>query len=365
MAKVIEREKKTSEQIKQRILEELDKQQKPLSIQDIGKEIGSNWLTAKEYIKELQQERKIKEIILGGKRLFRLVREDTYLDVPITKPEKEKFYFLFDNAKKIFKEKGIENPKKIQIQKSIVNVIDKFNIQVPTVWYLYGKMTLMKYEPEKDYSQYTIKIENQNEIINYMKGVISEVVKLNWTKAICKSQYCAYDKSLYQKKEEIYEILSDDLDKNKEELRKKVVEMYFSFPTNEDSLRINSLIHEFEILIGKMILLPDLNKYKKVILETFDAVWKMTAIYMFYESLTKYPRFKDKEEIKSIYLEDSINNKISIAEEIISDLEIEYLNSLSEIEEPPKFEDNKLTDLMKTVISEMEQEGVEKNGSVS
>ena len=365
MVKAIEREKKTSEQIKQRILEELDKQQKPLSIQDIGKEIGSNWLTAKEYIKELQQERKVREIILGGKRLFRIVREDTYLDVPITKQEKEKFYFLFDNARKIFKEKGMENPKKIQIQKSIVNVIDKFNIQVPTVWYLYGKMTLMKYEPEKDYSKYSTRLENQDKIIDYMKIIISKVIEINWTKAICKSQYCDYDKSLYQKKEEIYDILSDNLNEKKEELRKNVVEMYFSFPTNEDSLRINSIIHEFEILIGKMILLPDLNKYKRVILETFDAVWKMTAIYMFYESLTKYPRFKDKEEIKSVYLEDSINNKISLAEEMISDLEIEYLNSLSEIEEPPKFEDNKLTNLMKTVVSEMAQEGVEENGSVS
>ncbi len=365
MAKAIEREKKTSEQIKQRILEELDKQQKPLSIQDIRKEIGSNWLTAKGYIKGLQQEKKVKEIIFGGKRLFRLVREDTYLDVPITKDEKERFYFLFDNTKKLFKELGRENPTKIQVQKSIINVIDKFNLDVPTVWYLYGKMTLMKYEPEKDYSQYSITLKNQGQILQYMKEIIEEVIKQHWTKVICKNQYCSYDQSLYQKKEEIYTILSDNIDEKKKELRKKIIEMYFAFPTNEDSIKINFLIQEFELLIGKMIFLPNLDKHKKIILETFDAVWKMIAMYMFYDSLTKYPRFKNKEEIRSIYLEDSINNKISIAEDMISDLEIEYLNSLSEIEELPKFEDDETTDLIKKVVSEMAQEGVKENGSVS
>ena len=177
MAKTIEREKKTSEQIKQRILEELDKQQKPLSVQDISKEIGSNWLTIRDYIQELQQKRKVKEIVLGDKKVFRLVREDTYLDIPITKDEKEKFYFLFDNAKKLFREFGRENPTKIQVQKSIVNVIDKFSLQVPTVWYLYGKMTLMKYEPEKDYSQYSIQLENQGQVVEYMRKIIGEVIR--------------------------------------------------------------------------------------------------------------------------------------------------------------------------------------------
>ncbi len=358
--------KKSPEQIKQDILKTLE--QGPLSIQQISKGIESNWLTIDKFVKGLVELAKVREIMLPNKtKVYRLIREDTYLDIPITKEEREIFYFLFDNARKAFKELGRENPAKIQMQKTIVNVIDKFNLKVPTVWYLYGKMTLMKYETEKDYSQYSIRLEQQEQILQYMKEVIYTVIKTHWTRAICKAQYCAYDQSLYLKKENIYEILvkERDLNKKKDELRKNLIEMYFSFPSTAESSTVNNILHEFEILVGKMTFLPDLNKHRKALLEAFDAVWKMIAIYMFYESLTSYYRFKNKLEVKSVYLEDSINTKISIAQELISDLQLEYINGLEEMKEPPMLPDTPETRLMSELISEMAEEGVIEDEPVS
>jgi len=358
----ITEKKKTPQEIKEKILETLDRQQKPLSVQDISKEIGSNWLTIKDYIKDLQKENKVREIVLGEKvRIFKLIRDDTYLDIPITRKEKELFYFLFHNAKKIFRVNGEENPTKIKIQKSIVNVIDKFNLQLPTAWYLYGKMTLIKYEPDKDYSTYSIKLENEKEVLDYMKKIILENIKLHWTKVICKNQYFNYDQSLYQKKEEIIEILADNLNERKVELRKKLVEMYFAFPSDNESLLINSLLHDFELLIGKMIHF-DLNEHKKTILETFDAVWKMIAIHLFFVSLSKYPRFANMEEFKSIYLKESINNKISNAKEMITDLEIEYRNCLSKLKEPPKLPEDEKSKMLSEMVGDMAKEGVNEDG---
>jgi len=365
MADVNEREKKTPEQIKQRILEELDKQQKPLSVQDISKEIGSNWLTIKDYIQELQQERKVKEIVLGDKKVFRLVREDTYLDIPITKDEKEKFYFLFDNARKLFKELGRENPTKTDINKSIIKVIDKFNIQVPTVWYLYGKMALLKYETEKDYST-SYAPENQKEICIFFKEVVNRIAKKKNSREVREDQYLCYGKTLYQIKEEIYDfILKEDLNNHKEKLKEFFSNFFVCLPSQDDFNEINELVSEFVMIIRKMTYLDNINLYKKRIIESFDAVWKMIAMYMFFDSLTKYFRYKNRDEIKSIYFEDVLDSKISIAKEIVSDLDIEYLNSLSKIKEPPILEDNELTRFMKDMISEMAQEGVKEDEQIS
>src|SRR3989344_3509174 len=334
MADINERERKTPEQIKQRILEELDKQQKPLSVQDISKEIGSNWLTIKDYIQELQQERKVKEIVLGDKKVFRLVREDTYLDIPITKDEKEKFYFLFDNARRLFKEFGKE-PTKTDINKSIIKAIDKFNLEVPTVWYLYGKMALLKYELEKDYfTPHAPK--NYKEIVNFLQETINQISKKKNSKEVREDQYICYGKTLYQIKEEIYQfILKEDINKNKEKLKELFSSFLVCLPSQDDFNEINELVSKFIMIIRKMTYLENLNLSKKQVIESFDAIWKMIAMYMFYNSLTEYSRFKNKEEIKSLYFEDALNNKISIAQEMISDLEIEYLNSLSKIKEPP------------------------------
>jgi len=365
MADVNEREKKTSEQIKQRIIEELDKQQKPLSIQDISKEIGSNWLTIKDYIKELQQERKVKEIVLGDKKVFRLVREDTYLDIPITRKEKEIFYFLFDNAKKLFKELGRENPTKTDINKSIIKVIDQFNISVPIVWYLYGKMALLKYEIEKDYATSYIP-ENYKEILVFFRETINQIAKKKNSKEVREDQYLYYGKTLYQIKEEIYDfILKKDLDKHKEKLKELFSNFLVCLSSQEDFNEINELVSKFVMIIRKMAYLENINSHKKRVIESFDAIWKMIAMYMFYDSLTKYFRFKNKEEIKSMYFEDTLNNKISIAQEMISDLEIEYLNNLFNIKEPPKLDNNELTSFMKNMISEMAKEGVKEDEQIS
>jgi hypothetical protein len=83
---------------------------------------------------------------------------------------------------------------------------------------------------------------------------------------------------------------------------------------------------------------------------------------MFYESITKYSRFRNKEEMRSVYLEDSINNKISNAQEMISYLEIDYLNSLGKLKEPPKLPDDPLSKMMSEVVSDIAKEGVNEDG---
>ena len=79
MASINEREKKTPEEIKRRILSGLDKQQKPLSIQEISKEINSNWTTVREYLEELTEEGKVKEIIATDRiKYYQKITGDTY-----------------------------------------------------------------------------------------------------------------------------------------------------------------------------------------------------------------------------------------------------------------------------------------------
>ena len=64
----MERVKKSREKIREEILLALNK--KPLSIQQLSREIGSNWGTVNEMLYELKEEGKVREIVSTEKVKF-------------------------------------------------------------------------------------------------------------------------------------------------------------------------------------------------------------------------------------------------------------------------------------------------------
>lgn len=349
-------ERKTPEEIKQRIVEALN--DKPLNAQEISKIINSNWSTVKNYVEELIEEKKIKEIIFRGNSIYQRITEDTYFNIPITEEEREVFYFLFKNSKILFKKNG-KDPTKTDINKATVQIIDEFNLSAPVVWYLYGKMALLKYDPQKEYSvKIDFEKEKQTKILSSLAKVVSELAKKKSSHEVREHQYTIYGQDFYQQKENLYFFLiSSNLNQNRDRLKGYISDFVAKIPCETEFEKMCEIVSQFSITIRKMCFLKDLESCRKQILETFDSIWKMIAVYSFFESLSKYPRFKNKDEIVVMGLENATGVKMSMAQDSLLDLEEIYLSKIKEETEAPILKDSKENELVREILFEMATEG--------
>jgi hypothetical protein len=351
-------ERKTPEEIKQKILEVLD--DKPLNALEISKAIGSNWSTVKNYIADLIAERKVKEFAFNGQVIYQKITEDTYFNIPITKEERALFCFLFNHARELFKRNEREATK-TDINKAVVQVIDKFNLQVPTVWYLYGKMALLKYEPEKEYVV-TIIPQNEKEILKQLYEVVKEISKKKNSHQVREQQYQFYNKEFYQLKEDIYQILLHgnlNEEEKKEKLKELLSHFIISLPYNENYASVSELLYNFNLLFKKMSFFKNLEEYRKQILDSFDSIWKIIAVRSFFESLSNYSRFKGKQELWSFYFENALNMKLLLAQDSLTELEDIYFSKLKELKEPPRMPETPESKIFADALMQMAKGGSE------
>jgi len=357
--------KKTPQQIKQDILDKLE--QGPLSIQQISQEVGSNWLTISKFLEELKNERKVREMLLReNARLFRLVREDTYLDIPIKKEYKIIGFYLFNKIGEIWHEKTGKVPKNTEVLKTAVEVLEKtgLNREIPTVWYLYGKIPVLKYSPEPEYkteiSSIKVKSLNLKEFNEQILKAVEVFLVSSKTHDVRVRQYELYNNQLYQLKERIiYLLINQDI--SKEELKNLSSSLYAYCPSKEDASEILRITQEFVSVIYKLSLIKNIEEFRKDILETFIGLWKMIATYMFYDSLTQYEKFNDRERTRDFYFSESLYNRISSAEELVSNLLSLYLNNTSELGEPKALSNIPEAKMLRDIFFEMGMEGTYKD----
>jgi len=351
--------KKTKEETTKKILSSLE--EKPLSIQEISKKISSNWSTTNEILEELKKEGKVREIVSTEKiRLFKLAREDTYLDIPLNDKGKKIGYYLYNKIKKEWTKRTGKPPLNTDVLKVAVDVLEKTNLnkELPTVWYLFGKIPLLKYSPEIDYSTNSI-IEESNRLDKEVLVSVKTFSAKRTTHERMLQQYETYNNELYKSKEKIRNILNKNLNDERvlKELENEIARFYFYMPTKDDASGIVLLVHEFVSLIGKMLFLKKLDKFKKEITDTFNSIWGLIAIYMFFDSLSSYgkfyEKFKNRENLRLIYFENSLQHRISNAKDFLSQLNSIYLNNLKNIE---KIKYTKETEAVRNMFFEMGME---------
>lgn len=344
--------KKDREEITEKILSYLE--EKPLSIQEISKKVGSNWSTINEVLCELKGEGKVREIFSSKNiRLFKLARDDTYLDIPISREGKEIGFYIYNKIKNEWVRKTGKLPTNTDVLKTAVDVLEKAGLdkEVPTVWYLFGKIPLLKYSQEIDYS--SGKIEN-SEIDKEIIISIENIARKRTTHERMLQQYEIYHNELYKTKEKIRYLLNRDLDDENvlRELGNEISNFYFCMPTKNDASLIIEIVHEFVLLLEKMILsLKKLNNVKQEINESFNSIWELIAIYMFFDSLNNYERFKDRDELRFMYFENSIQHRISNAKDFVSQLNSIYLNNLEKL--PEKLDYSKEAEMIRNVFFEI------------
>ncbi|MCX6750111.1 MAG: hypothetical protein NTZ83_01515, partial [Candidatus Pacearchaeota archaeon] len=198
-------ERKNPEEIKQKILEALNN--KPLNAQEISKNINSNWSTVKNYIQELAQDKKVKELNFGGQVIYQKIIEDTYFSIPIKEKERNMLKFIFYNAIQKYKNITGKTIKRTQLAKLSAEINIELNLNLPVVWYIYGPMPLMIIDIEKDYSTDFVP-ENADKI----KKAIEQWIKNNSKNMVRELRVEYYQKSknyVYILKEKIYRELEN------------------------------------------------------------------------------------------------------------------------------------------------------------
>ena len=320
-------ERKTPEEIKQKILEVLN--DKPLNALEISKAIGSNWSTVKNYIVDLIEEKKVKEISFNGQVIYQKITEDTYFGIPITQDERDLFKFIFYNAILKYKELTGKTIRRTELAKLSAEIATELNLKIPIVWYIYGPMPLMVMDIQRDYST-DFKPKNAEEI----KKAIQKWIKNNVRDLIRELRVEYYQRSnneVYILKEKIYE----KLEKREYD---SVPDLIFNFLTAVVSYnkKFESILMEFySILSGAdyIGLLKDV-KFQNKILLAFDSIWKCLALTMLMDSLAKLNYSKEEREI---FLGTTIETKNHLAEESIKELDELYSEKMPEIIPSPKF----------------------------
>jgi hypothetical protein len=312
-------ERKTPEGIKQKILESLN--DRPLNAQDISKAINSNWSTVKTYVEELIQEDKIKEIIATDKISYYQKITETYYNIPITQEQEELFKFLFNAIIQQYKSNN-KLPKKTELAKDSVDVINELKLKLPTAWYIYGQIPLMIPDSTKDFST-TYVPEN----VEAIKKAISHILATNKGMKVRereKSHYAQYGNQLYSIKQELLEEISSMDDEKK--ILEKFTEFYVKCP-------ISNFPQTFELTerlystINKLVTIGSLKKHKIESMLALDSLWKFIASFQLLDSISKNSQYNEN-EILQFNLGSAIETKKYSAEEAISNLESIYLSEL-------------------------------------
>ncbi len=325
MAEVIER--KTSEEIKTKILEVLN--DKPLNALEISKAIGSNWSTVKNYITDLIAEKKVKEISFGNQIIYQKVVGDTYFGIPIKEEDRKMLKFIISTAIKEYKEIKEEQIKKTELAKLIYSINLNLKLNLPIVWYLYGPMPLMILDLQNDYSTEFVP-SNEQEIKNAIKRWIKEKTR-KYVREMIKELYLQENAELYDLKVKVYDDLKSKKSENlKDWSREFYLTSMASGLDSEFSYRLYNLVSGLDFL-------KKLKDHSGEVLLAFDGVWKYLASKNLYNSLKG---LKYSEEEAEIYLRTVIETKKYLAEEALSNLNEIYLGELPS--EPIKLKEDEL-----------------------
>lgn len=321
--------RKTPQQIKEEILSYLNKE--PLSIEQLRIKLNSNWSTTNNYLQELSNEKKVKEITSSNKaKVYQRIFGDTYFNLPLDNEKKKKFRTLFYLILKSYKEKD-KLPTITQLAKCTVKVIKEENSELkelPLIWYLYGLIPLMVANPSENYSEEII-FKNKVKINQIIAKYRDENNKS--PKQIDIEQHEEYkeEEKLYHIKDEFLKLVNqDEFEKAIENLNR----FYIACPIDESFPEVFECTDQFFSTIVKLDKFVNLANYKREIVSTFDSLWKYLATYKVYQSLSELNIIKDKNILFESYIRDIMDLRKSCFQESFLQLYSIYLSNLKENE---------------------------------
>ena len=307
--------KKTSEEIREIILEKL--KDGPKTITEISGLAKSNWITIEEYLRKLKEEKSVIEIVSSPKmKVYRRTDDLVFYGLPFSKKIRDRTFALLCLIDRTWKKQTGSSPPRTILQKVAVKLIEESRIDLPILKFHYGQITALRYDEKfRDSCHDFHLIETQKTLLF---NLIKKYKRWSSTKAQLE-QYQKPEMEFYRVKEELSEAFSKG---EKEKIIKKILELSVYYPSElEDTYE---LFDKFEYCAINILSLKTKEKenYLKMLKEIFSLIWDaITTSYFFYEA-EKYIE-ENKEELFNYIKLNTMNSKISNIIPIIEDLKSE------------------------------------------
>ncbi len=211
---------------------------------------------------------------------------DTYFNFKLIQEHKDRIYNLFSIVENYLLSTIQQKPGKVQMQKIVVKINNKLGLGLPVMWYKYGQITPLAYNPDNDYSNkvnlnyYQDKLSDIYTIIN---DNIASKSELKSAKTLKKEQHD--ENPLYKLADEILEkIYAKDfnfVEKNIRTLTK--LRPYF-----KDNYNIINSFYDFVIYFTKMYNKNKDYKLQNLFVEAYSAFWDYIAIHNCINDMKQY-----------------------------------------------------------------------------
>ncbi|MFH1224868.1 MAG: hypothetical protein V1676_03615 [Candidatus Diapherotrites archaeon] len=288
--------KKTKDEIIKEVLQALDK--KKNTINEIATDIGSNWATVRNTLAFLEKYGLVAHNIEKNANVyFRVTKNtedrnyNTYFNLPITEKQKQMAYSLFGTVQEEYRKAKGTNPGRIIAQKTIEDVQEKYNLDIPSGWYLFGRTTLVQYDPLVQYpvSDGLITGEMRECIIATAK----EYMERRSVEAMMFHQYKKYNNKLYLTRLNLSKISSDKVDLQDRETKQAIQEYLSNFllylPKGKNSEEVQEVVSKYVLTMNKLLLgNENLNSIKAYLNDAFSATWRYVATFNLYNDLQKF-----------------------------------------------------------------------------
>jgi len=255
--------------------------------------IKASWEAVNSALETLESINYVKKEIKSGRDTYSLnqiikINEKTILGLPITEQQEALCCSLANRFKEL--NPAINNTF---LQKMLVNIIEKKNLDIPYGLYLFGPCCVLKLTPEC-LSKYHSTTDYDKEI----KETLAEFNKYPDTDSLMEDVYTIP----YINRLSIYKLLSKPL-KDKTSLsllHLAIKQLLWSIPKEKDSEPIIKYAEIFYSLFSRLAKLPE-DKFEDVrmdIFACFKSLWELIGTYQMYKT-TK--RFYENYDTKSNY----------------------------------------------------------------
>ena len=208
---------------------------------------------------------------------------NTILGLPLTKEQEELFLGIAKRFKELWpKDKPF---RKTFLQKMIVTLIEKENLDLPYGWYLYGECTAMKFNDD-NWNNYDIGNKFDKSIIQ----IIDFFKNYDTTDDLMEEQYIKKNMDVYLARLTIDKLLKQSFTtENLKVIDMQIRKMIFSFEEESDNEDIWKFINSFYSIFGRLRKLPieDIENIRMDIIISFKSVWELIGTYKFYRTSSK------------------------------------------------------------------------------
>jgi len=266
-----------------KLLNLLEYNKTPLTISEISEKISANWETTTANLEILSKLGYVQKKEDGKYALIKpfTTSPDTFFRIPLEKKARDITKSVFALIQNVWQKNSKDALNKTRAHKYAVEIVQKFNLEAPILWYKFGAIMLLEYNTNEKYELIDTSVQSKD-ILNYATDLIKRTIKRSATQLREKQ----YEKNeLYKANREFYkELLNINIDK--EDLKDKLYQILFKIKKSIDFPEVYDVVEAFVSIF--LTILKDINSFRKIrpeIINIYESIWSLIALLNARESL--------------------------------------------------------------------------------